>query len=90
MTNPPKTPTMDQLVFDIYFFYVPNRIVWDDWDKFIANEDYSVKEAMVLCNQREVEIDKDGITYLPVYYSMFIVGNKSTKNMILSIPKMPE
>ena len=59
-------------------------------DKFIANEDYSVKEAMVLCNQREVEIDKDGITYLPVYYSMFIVGNKSTKNMILSIPKMPE
>ena len=38
MTNPPKTPTMDQLVFDIYFFYVPNRIVWDDWDKFIAND----------------------------------------------------
>lgn len=37
MTNPPKTPTMDQLVFDIYFFYVPNRIVWDDWDKFISN-----------------------------------------------------
>ena len=59
-------------------------------DKFIANEDYSVKEAMVLCNQREVEIDKDGITYLPVYYSMFIAGNKSTEDMILSIPKMPE
>ena len=31
-----------------------------------------------------------GKACLPVYYSMFIVGNKSTKNMILSIPKMPE
>lgn len=37
MTNPPKTPTMDQLVFDIYFFYVPHRIVWDNFDKFITN-----------------------------------------------------
>lgn len=37
MTNPPKTPTMDQLVFDIYFFYVPNRIVWEKWDNFITD-----------------------------------------------------
>ena len=59
-------------------------------DKFITNEDYSVKEAMVLCNQREVEIDKNGITYLPVYYSMFIAENKSTKDIVLSIPQMPE
>ncbi len=59
-------------------------------DKFITNEDYSVKEAMVLCNQREVKIDKNGITYLPVYYSMFIAENKSTKDIVLSIPQMPE
>ena len=59
-------------------------------DKFITNEDYAVKEAMVLCNQREVEIDKNGITYLPVYYSMFIAENKSTKKIVLSIPQMPE
>ena len=37
MTNPPKTPTMDQLVLDLYYFYVPNRIVWDHWDQFITN-----------------------------------------------------
>lgn len=39
MSNPPKTPTMDQLVFDIYYFYVPNRIVWSDFDKFITGYD---------------------------------------------------
>jgi hypothetical protein len=50
----------------------------------------SVFSSCVIQNKREVEIDKDGITYLPVYYSMFIAGNKSTEDMILSIPKMPE
>lgn len=58
-------------------------------DKFISNKDYPVKEAMVLSNQREVEIDKNGITYMPVYYSMFIVGNSDVSDIILSIPKMP-
>ena len=37
MTNPPKTPTMDQLVLDLYYFYSPNRIVWEHWDQFITN-----------------------------------------------------
>ena len=58
-------------------------------DKFISNKDYSVKDAIVLCNQREVKTDKDGVTYMPVYYSMFIQGNNSTKDVILPLPKMP-
>jgi len=58
-------------------------------DKFISNKDYFVKDAIVLCNQREVKTDKDGVTYMPVYYSMFIQGNNSTDDMILSLPKMP-
>ena len=58
-------------------------------DKFIFNKDYSVKDAIVLCNQREVKTDKDGVTYMPVYYSMFIQGNNSTKDVILPLPEMP-
>lgn len=57
MTNPPKTPTMDQLVLDIYFFYVPNRIVWDSFDNFITNKasnyyaDFSFTYPVVdICN----------------------------------------
>lgn len=38
MTNPPKVPVMDQLVFDIYYFYVPFRIVWTNFDKFITGD----------------------------------------------------
>ncbi len=58
-------------------------------DKFISNKDYSVKDAIVLCNQREVKTDKDGVSYMPVYYSMFIQGNNSTKDVILPLPEMP-
>ena len=58
-------------------------------DKFISNKDYSVKDAIVLCNRREVKTDKNGVTYMPVYYSMFIQGNNNTNDMILPLPKMP-
>ncbi len=58
-------------------------------DKFISNKDYAVKDAIVLSNRREVKTDKDGVTYMPVYYSMFIQGNNSTKDVILPLPEMP-
>lgn len=36
MTNPPKTPTMDQLVVDYYYFYTPYRILDAKFDDFIT------------------------------------------------------
>lgn len=29
-----KTPIMDNLYFDTYYFFVPNRIVWEHWKQF--------------------------------------------------------
>lgn len=59
-------------------------------DKFISNKDYSVKDAIVLCNRREIKTDKDGVTYMPVYYAMFIQDTKQTTDVILSLPTMPQ
>lgn len=39
-------------------------------DKFISVEDYNIKRAYVLSNERDV-FTKDGITYMPIYYVMF-------------------
>lgn len=39
-------------------------------DKFISNDDYNIKKAFVLSNEREVFVD-NGITYVPIYYIMF-------------------
>ena len=59
-------------------------------DKFISYEDYSVKDAIVLCNRREVKTDKDGVIYMPVYYAMFIKDTKPTTDVILYLPTMPK
>lgn len=56
--------------------------------KFIANEDYSVKQTFVLSNNQQVKTNK-GITYLPIYYTMFIQHTVANTNVTLSIPKMP-
>lgn len=39
-------------------------------NSFVSNNDYTVKNAYVLSNEREVFVKK-GITYLPIYYVMF-------------------
>lgn len=32
----PLGPVMDKSFLDIFFFFVPNRLVWDHWEEFIA------------------------------------------------------
>jgi hypothetical protein len=41
-------------------------------NNFMQTKDYNVKRAYVLSNEREVK-DVNGITYMPIYYVMFIV-----------------
>lgn len=33
----PVVPVMDRLIYDVYAFFVPNRIVWSQWERLIAN-----------------------------------------------------
>jgi len=30
----PLHPVMDNIFLDVFFFYVPNRLLWDNWQKF--------------------------------------------------------
>lgn len=32
------TPVMDNLYLDTYYFFVPNRLVWDHWEDFIGGQ----------------------------------------------------
>ena len=32
--NTPIHPIMDNLYFETFFFFVPNRLVWNNWQKF--------------------------------------------------------
>ena len=35
----PLKPVMDNLFLDTFFFFVPNRLVWDNWEKFNGAQD---------------------------------------------------
>lgn len=37
----PVFPTMDEIELDFYFFFVPNRIVWDGWQRLHGENDKS-------------------------------------------------
>ena len=52
----PKYPVMDDAFIDFYYFYVPNRIVWDDFKRFMGeadetawtpNKEYSVPQIKI-------------------------------------------
>jgi len=34
----PLYPVMDNLWMDSFFFFVPNRLVWDNWQKFMGEQ----------------------------------------------------
>ena len=40
-------------------------------DKFIANEDYNIKNAILFSNDRDV-VRCGKMVYMPVYYAMFL------------------
>ena len=41
-------------------------------NSFVSNEDYNIKKAIVLSNEQKVYTDKRNITYMPIYYVMFL------------------
>lgn len=52
----PLTPIMDNIYMDTYYFFVPNRIVWDHWKEFcgernsvetwVPDTDYGIPQIM--------------------------------------------
>ena len=38
-TQPLKVPILDNLYMDIHFFAVPNRLLWNNWQRFMGEQD---------------------------------------------------
>ncbi|MCC8195747.1 MAG: AAA family ATPase [Ruminococcus sp.] len=49
---------------------------------FVSNEDYHIKKAYVLSNERKITA-KGKITYLPIYFVMFLGTGAGTENLII-------
>lgn len=54
-------------------------------NNFINNPDYNISEAVVFSNSREVK-QRNGITYMPIYYCMFFERHPNDDCIIPEIP----
>lgn len=55
-----KTPIYDNLFVDTYFFYVPNRIVWDHWQNFLGENASSAWIPEVEYQIPQIEAPENG------------------------------
>jgi hypothetical protein len=37
--NTPIVPVMDNMFMETMYFFVPNRLIWDDWQRFMGEQD---------------------------------------------------
>lgn len=44
---PMQAPIMHRVDVSCHYFFVPNRIVWDNWEKFITNDDSAPEMPLV-------------------------------------------
>ena len=51
-------------------------------DKFLTNKEYNITKAYVLSNEQKV-YTKNGITYIPIYYVMFLQNSPDTTDLFL-------
>lgn len=42
----PITPVLDNAELETFFFFVPNRIVWDQWESFIAGGNWTIPQIV--------------------------------------------
>lgn len=61
-------PILDNLYLDTYFFFVPNRLIWDNWQKFCGEPDKAwmpTREYIVpkIGIRLDAELDRDPVVY---------------------------
>jgi hypothetical protein len=60
----PKYPVMDDAFIDFYYFYCPNRIIWDDFKKFMGEADETPWEPNKTYKVPQIQLgtgEKDGL-----------------------------
>lgn len=68
----PKAPVLDNAYIDLYAFFVPNRLVWDHWEKFLADDTPQAYTTPVEYSVPQIKFDSLGSGYS---YSQKLLGS---------------
>lgn len=59
---PTLAPLMQQVDVYMHYFFVPNRLIWDDWEDFISNNTKGGDNALPLMPKIEIDVSSSTAT----------------------------
>lgn len=63
----PIKPSMDNLHMDVHFFFVPNRLVWDNWERFMGAQDNPSDSTDYLIPQKVISFANQDVHLNSLY-----------------------
>jgi hypothetical protein len=78
----PLYPTMDNLYLDSFFFFVPNRLIWNNWQKFMGQQDNPNDSISYVVPQQVSPASGYAVGSLQDYMGLPTVGQVGTGNTI--------
>jgi len=77
----PIFPIMDNLHLDSFFFFVPNRLVWDNWAKFMGEKENPDDNLSYVVPQMLIPAGGYAVGSIQDYYGLPTVGQVGSGNV---------
>lgn len=78
----PITPVMDNLHLDSFFFFVPNRLIWNNWQRFMGEQDNPSDSISYLVPQQVSPAGGYAVGSLQDYMGLPTVGQVGAGNTV--------
>lgn len=78
----PITPVMDNMHLDSFFFFVPNRLVWNNWNHFMGEQDNPGDSISYLVPQQVSPAGGYAVGSLQDYMGLPTVGQVGAGNTV--------
>lgn len=78
----PIFPIMDNMYLDSFFFFVPNRLIWSNWQKFMGQQDNPGDSTSYLVPQQVSPANGYAVGSLQDYMGLPTVGQVGTGNTV--------
>ena len=85
----PLFPVMDNLHLDSFFFFVPNRLVWTNWVKFMGEQDNPADSISYSIPQQVSPAGGYAVGSLQDYFGLPTVGQVGSGNTNIDKKKNP-
>lgn len=84
----PLKPIMDSLTADIHYFFVPNRLVWDNWQFFMGerlnpDDDPTTISVPEIILDLDIEMQQGNITD---YFGLPLINRRDVQTRVNALP----